>query len=125
MTEATRLLEFLKKAVPADTRVTVSSEIYLLESLGVVSSERGVSAMKVASLLIPPGTLATFRGLMNMLTQLMNMNPAITEEHRRAIDSALVEVGQTPDFVLTFGTFLPICQKFLEAKEKSGTSPAS
>jgi hypothetical protein len=62
---------------------------------------------------------------MNMLTQLISMNPAIAEEHRRVINNALAEVGQIPDFTLTFGTFLPICQKLLEAKEKVGTNPAS
>jgi hypothetical protein len=102
--------------------VTISSEINILESLGVVSNERALSAMKVASLLVPPGTPATFRGLMNMLTQLMKMNPKITEAHKSAINNSLAEAGQIDDFPLTFGTFLPICQKFLESKGKRGGS---
>jgi len=125
MTEARRLLEFLQNTVPANTPVTVSSEINILESLGVVSSERAVSAMKVASLLVPPNTPATFRGLMNLLTQLMKMNPKITDRHQSAISNSLAEAGQVDDFPLTFGTFLPICQKFLESKGKSGASASA
>lgn len=122
MTEARRLLEFLQTTVPPNTPVTISSEINILESLRVVSNERALSAMKVASLLVPPDTPATFRGLMNMLTQLMKMNPKITEAQKSAINNSLAEAGQMDDFPLTFGTFLPICQKFLESKGKRGGS---
>lgn len=125
MTESTKLLGFLQATVPADTVVTISSEINILESLGIVSNERAVSAMKVASLLVDPDTPATFRGLTNMLTQLMKMNPAATDKHQAAISNASAQAGQVDDFQLTFGTFLPICEELLKAKgkSKSGTSP--
>ena len=74
MTEARKLIELLQSTVPAGTPVTISSEVRLLETLGVVSDEHAVSAMKVSSLLIPPDTPATFRGLMNLLTGLIRMN---------------------------------------------------
>jgi hypothetical protein len=121
-TEGRRLLEFLRTAVPASTPVTISSEISILESLGVVSNERAISAMKVASLLVHPDTPATFRGLMNTLSQLMMMSSKITDEQRTAINGALAEASPIDDFQLTFGTFLPICQKLLEADEKQGAN---
>ena len=119
-TEGRRLLEFLRTAVPAGTPITISSEISILETLGVISSERAISAMKVASLLVHPDTPATFRGLMNTLSQLMIMSPKITDEHRTSINNALAEASQIDDFQLTFGSFLPICQKLLESDEKQG-----
>lgn len=122
MTEARELVEFLKNTVPPNTVVTISSEINLLESLGVVSDERAVSAMRVGSLFIPPDSPATFRGLMNLLAQLIRTNPKFADMHRHALDKALVEAGQIDDFPLDFGTFLPICQKLLDAKEKGEPS---
>jgi hypothetical protein len=125
MTEARKLLELLQAVVPGDTPVTISSEVSILEALGIVSSERALSAMRVASLLVPPDTPATHRGLVNTLTQLMRMNPSITEAHRNVIGSALTQAAQADDFQLTFGTFLPICQSFIEAKGKPAGSTAS
>jgi hypothetical protein len=118
MAEARELIAFLQNTVPADTPVTVSSEMNLLESLGVVSDERAVSAMRVGSLFVPPDSPATFRELMNLLTQLMRMNPKFADAHQGAIDKALAEAGRIDDFPLNFGTFLPICQKLLDAKGK-------
>jgi hypothetical protein len=117
MTEARKLIEFLQNTVPAGTPVTISSEINILESLGVVSDERAVSAMRTASLFIAPDSPATFRGLMNLLTQLIRMNPKFADKHKGTLDKALAEAGQIDDFTLNFGTFLPICQKLLDAKE--------
>ena len=118
MTEARKLIEFLQNTVPAATPVTISSEMNLLESLGIVSDERAISAMRVGSLFVPPDSPATFRGLMNLLTQLIRMNPKFGDEHQGALDKALAEAGRIDDFPLSFGTFLPICQKLLDAKEK-------
>jgi hypothetical protein len=125
MTEAGKLIEFLKSAVPAGTPVTISSEVSMLETLGVVSDERALSAMKASSLLIPPDTPATFRGLMNLLTGLIRMNPNFGEQNRETLDKALAEAWKVDDFQLTFGTFLPICEKLIEAKEKGQTGRAS
>lgn len=116
MAEGTKLLEFLQNTVPAGTPLTVSSEVNILESLGVVSDERAISAMRTASLLIPPDTPATFRGLMNLLTGLIRMNPKFGGEHRGVLDKALGEAAQLDDFLLTYGTFLAICRKLLDAK---------
>jgi len=122
-TDAAGLLKFLQSIVPAATPVTISSEINLLESLEIISNEKAVSAMRTAALLIPPDTPATFRGLVNMLAQLMKMNPKITDAHRKTIDESLALAGQGGDFPLTFGTFLPICQKLLErGGRRKGTS---
>ena len=122
MPEARKLIEFLQNTVPADTLVTVSAEINILETLGVVSDERAVSSMRVASLLIPPDTPATFRGLMNLLTGLISMNPKFADKHQGVLDKAFAESRQIDDFQLNFGTFLPICQKLLGAKEKGEPS---
>jgi hypothetical protein len=118
VTEARELIQLLQSTVPAGTPVTISSEVRLLETLGVVSDEHAVSAMKVSSLLIPPDTPATFRGLMNLLTGLIRMNPKFGEENQEILDKAIAEAWKVDDFQLTFGTFLPICQKLLDAKEK-------
>jgi hypothetical protein len=59
---------------------------------------------------------------MNTFSQLMMMSPKTTDEHRAAINNALAEARQIDDFQLTFGTFLPICQKLLEADEKQGAN---
>ena len=118
MPEEKRLLEFLKNAVPGGTPVTVASQIYILESLGVVSNKKAVEAMKVASLLVTPDAQVTFRGLMNLLTQLIMMNPKFGARHQGAMDSALSAARGMDDFPLTFGTLIPICEKLLEAKGK-------
>lgn len=118
MTKARKLIEFLQGAVPAATPVTISAEVNMLEALGVVSEESGISAMRTSALLIAPDTPATFRGLMNLLTGLIRMNPKFGEENHETLDKALAEAWRVDDFQLTFGTFLPICQKLLEAKEK-------
>ena len=91
----------------------------MLETLGVVSDEHAVSAMKVSSLLIPPDTPATFRGLMNLLTGLIQMNSKFGEKDQETLDKAVAEAWKVDDFQLTFGTFLSICQKLLDAKEKT------
>jgi hypothetical protein len=119
-TDARGMLKLLQSVVPPNTAVTVSSEINVLESLGIVSNERSVTAMRTASLLVPPDTPVTFRGLMNTLAQLMKMNPGIKESHAKVIDESLAMSAQMDDFQLTFGTFLPICQKLLEGKSRSG-----
>lgn len=119
LTNPEELLEFLARAVPGYTVVTISSEIMILESLGIVSDEGAVSAMRTASLLVPPDTPATFRGLMNMLTRLIRMNPKFTDQHRVVLDRAVMEAGQIEDFQLTFGTLLPICRKLLNAKREA------
>ena len=119
VTEARRLIELLQSTVPAGTPVTISSEVRLLETLGVVSDEHAVSAMKVSSLLIPPDTPATFRGLMNLLTGLIQMNSKFGEKDQETLDKAVAEAWKVDDFQLTFGTFLSICQKLLDAKEKA------
>ena len=124
MTEARKLLEILQDVVPASTPVTVSSEITLLESLGVVSQERAVSAMKVGALLVAPDTQATFLGLMNLFAQLIRMNPDFGDEHLGVLNRVLAEARQVGDFPLTFGTFLSICQKLLDAKGKDDSIAA-
>jgi hypothetical protein len=121
MPDPKKQLEFLMSVVPADTPVNISSELNVLESLGIVSNKDAVSAMRTASLLVPPDTPATFKSLVNMLAQLMRMNPKFTERHKSVVDDALAEAGKIDDFPLTFGTFLPICQQLMAAQRKHAT----
>ena len=118
MPESKKLLELLTSTVPANTPVTISAEIIILESLGIVAYEKALTAMRTAALLVPPDTPAKFKGLVNMLTQLKRMNPKFSEKHMGVLTDALAEAGQIDDFQLTFGAFLPICQKIMEVQQK-------
>jgi hypothetical protein len=116
--ESLRLLELLEKTVPLGAPVTVSTEMNTLESLGVVSEAGALSAMRTGSLFFPPDTQVTFMGLMNLLTQLIRLNPRFADEHEGALERALAEARQLDDFPLTFGTFLPICRRLLQARKE-------
>jgi hypothetical protein len=120
MTDAQKQLEFLMSVVPAYAPVTIATELNVLERLGIVSNKNAVSAMRTASLLVPPDTPATFKGLVNLLTQLMSMNPKFNAHHKSVLDDARAEMAKMDDFPLTFGTFLPVCQKLMEAQAKRG-----
>src|ERR1700761_757096 len=105
-----KLLAILQIAVPADTPLTVASEVQILELLGVVRSPELVKAMKLASTLVPDSAPATLKGFLALYQQLMCHSPKAGPEHHQHMNDILASLSAVPDEQLTFGTFLPICQ---------------
>jgi hypothetical protein len=115
MNEQKRMLGLLQVVVPPETLLTVSSEVKILELLGIVSTRAFVTAMQIAAALVPDSTPATLKGLVQMLTGLMKTHPKATKAHHGKINELLTGLDTVPDVQLTFGTFLPICQALLDA----------
>ena len=119
MNERKKMLDILAVAVPTDTPVTVSSEVKILEILGIVSNPQLVAAMQLVTTMLPPATPATVKGLLQLLGGLMKINDKATTSHHNKITTLLVKLDGIPDAPLTFGTFLPICEKLIESSGKS------
>jgi hypothetical protein len=115
MNEKTILLTLLQVTVPPATALTVSSEVKILELLGIVSNPELVKAMQVTLLVVPPATQATLKGLLELLGGLIKLNPKSTKSHHDTLSKHLASLATIPDAVLTFGTFLPICETLLKA----------
>jgi hypothetical protein len=120
MREETTTLTLLQVAVPANTLLTVSAEVKILEILGIVSNRELVKAMNLSLTLMPSpsATSATMKGLMQLLSALIRMNPKSTKAHHASLDKLVASLASTPDMPLTFGTFLPICESLLNARHK-------
>jgi hypothetical protein len=115
MKEKTNLLTLLQVTVPQNTPLTVSSEVKILELLGIVSNPELVKAMQVTLLVVPPTALATLRGLVELLGGLIKLNSKSTKAHHDTLAKDLQKLAAIPDTVLTYGTFLPICETLLKA----------
>jgi len=113
--ETSKLLLILQVTVPASTVLTVPTQVKILELLGIVANPELVRAMNVSLTLVPPNTIATVQGLFQLLSSLIKMNPKATKAHHDALDKHIAELGKVPDAVLTYGTFLPICETLLKA----------
>lgn len=118
MREETKILTLLQVAVPTNTLLTVSAEVKILEILGIVSNPELVKAMNLSVSLIPPTTSATMKGLVQLLSGLIRMNPKSDKTHHASLDKLVASLASTPDVALTFGTFLPICESLLRARHK-------
>ena len=120
MREETTTLTLLQVAVPANTVLTISAEVKILEILGIVSNPELVRAMNLSLSLMPSPstTAATMKGLVQLLSSLVRMNPKSTKTHHTALDRLVSTLGSAPDVALTFGTFLPICESLLKARHK-------
>jgi hypothetical protein len=118
MRDKTTILTLLQVAVPANTMLTVSAEVKILEILGIVSNPELVKAMTLSLSLIPATTPATMKGLAQLLTSLVRMNPKSTKAHHASLDKLMASVANGSDVPLTFGTFLPICESLLKARQK-------
>jgi hypothetical protein len=120
MREEATILTLLKVAVPASTLLTVSAEVKILESLGVVSNPELVKAMNLSLSLMPSPstTAATMKGLVQLLDALIRMNPKSTKTDRASLDNLVTSLAGVPDVPFTFGTFLPICESLLKARHK-------
>ena len=66
----------------------------------------------------PSATSATMKGLTQLLSALIRMNPKITKAHHASLDKLVTSLASTPDMPLTFGTFLPICDLLVNARHK-------
>ena len=62
MNEGTKILDILQVIIPGDTPLTVSSEVKILEILGMVKDPQLIRAMQLVSALVPPATPATLKG---------------------------------------------------------------
>jgi hypothetical protein len=120
MREETTILTLLQVAVPANTLLTVSAEVKILESLGIVSNPELVRAMNLSLSLMPSPstTAATLKGLVQLLSALIKMNPKSTEADHASLEKLVLSLASTPDAPLTFSTFLPICESLLKARHK-------
>jgi hypothetical protein len=120
MREETTTLTLLQLAVPANTVVTISAEVKILEILGIVSNPELVRAMNLSLSLMPSPstTAATMKGLVQLLSGLIRLNPKSTKTHHTALDKLVVSLAGAPDTALTFGMFLPICESLLKARHK-------
>jgi len=115
MNEKTDLLALLQVTVPQATPLTVASEVRILELLGIVSNPELVKAMQVTLLVVPPAAPATLKGLFELLGGLIKLNSKSTKAHHDSLAKHLEKLSTIPDAVLTYGTFLPICETLLKA----------
>jgi hypothetical protein len=53
-----------------------------------------------------------------LLTSLVRMNPKSTKEHHASLNKLVASLNGGSDVPLTFGTFLPICEAMLKARQK-------
>jgi|RhiMetdeSRZDD1v2_1073273.scaffolds.fasta_scaffold2917076_2 hypothetical protein len=118
MRDEKTILTLLQVAVPVDTLLTVSAEVKILEILGIVSNPELIKAMNLSMSLLPSSTPATAKGLVQLLNGLIRMNPKSNKTHHAALDKLVASLASAPDVVLTFGTFLPICESLLKARHK-------
>jgi hypothetical protein len=119
MSEEKKFLSLLQVAVPAETPLTVPSEMRILQMLGIVSNHELLQTMEMATALIPASTPATLHGLVTFLSGLVRKHPKATKEHHDELGKVLKDFNSVPDAQLTFGTFLPICENLMNAKEQS------
>ncbi|HEY1472873.1 MAG TPA: hypothetical protein VGF53_02185 [Pseudolabrys sp.] len=120
MDEKTNLLTLLQVTVPPDTVLTVQSEVKILELLGIVSNHELVKAMRVTLLVVPPAAQATVKGLFELLAGLIRLNTKSTKAHHDTLTKHLGDLAKIPDAVLTYGTFLSICEALLKAAHAKG-----
>ena len=120
MREETTILTLLQVAVPTDMRLTISAEVKILEILGIVSNPELVRALNLSLSLMPSPTTtsATMKGLTQLLSALIRMNPESDKAHHASLDKLVASLAGTPDVALTFGTFLPICESLLKARHQ-------
>ena len=63
-------------------------------------------------------TSATVKGLVQLLSALIRMNPESTKAHHDSLDKLRATLASSPDEPLTFGTFLPMCESLLKARHE-------
>ena len=116
------MLDLVKSSVPANTPLTVQTEMEVLELIGIVKDPKLVALLKRLSNLVPSSTPATLHNLLNLLGHLIHMSGKATSDHRKMIDASLAALQAIPDVALTFGTFMSICEALLESHHKQRAS---
>ena len=119
MEKAEEILTILQVAVPANTPLTVSSEVQILELLHIVKNPHLVMAMKLAAALVPASTPATLKGFLQLFTRLLHLSDHAKPEHHRTMSSINSQLEGLSDENLTFGTFLMICQRLIKLSKKT------
>ena len=118
MLTESKTLSLLQVVVPGDTALSVTSEVKILELLGIISNPESVKAMNLALNLVPANTPATVHGLVQLLTGLAKQHPKFSTKHHDSVSKLLKSLDFVPDAALTFGTFLPICDALMKAPKK-------
>ncbi|HEY2188198.1 MAG TPA: hypothetical protein VGH48_06520 [Caldimonas sp.] len=98
--------------------VTVAAEVRILEMLGIVSNPDTVKGMNLTLAVVQPDTPAMMKGLFQLLAGLIRLDNKTTSAHHDSINKRLESLSAVADSVLTFGSFLPICETLMEAKHK-------
>lgn len=115
MLEERKFLALLQVTVPPDTALTLTSQLKMLQMLGIVSNPELVSSLDLASALIPTSTPATLHSLIVVLGNLIKHHPKATKAHHKLLSITIKNLEGVPDAALTFGTFLPICDILMKA----------
>ena len=115
MLQEKQILNLLQVVVPAATPLTTVSEIKILEILGIVTNPELVKAMDFAASMIPAATPATISGLLQLIGGLISINPNAKKAHHDALAQLSKSLQGQPDAVLTFGSFLTICQAMMQS----------
>jgi hypothetical protein len=118
MSDKATYLLLLEVTVPPATVVTVGSQVKILEILGIVSNQELVKTMQLTLTLVAPDTPATMKGLFQLLAGLIKLNQKSNKSHHDKLSKHLESLDTVPDAVLTFGTFLPICEALVKANHK-------
>src|SRR5450759_554560 len=119
MSNQTNLLSLLEVTVPPDTALTITSEVKILEIVGIVSNPDMVKSLDLVEAIVPPTVPATLKGLVTLLSGLGKMNPKTPKATHSALATLMQNLEKAPDVALTFGTFLPILRAILNASPKN------
>lgn len=118
MFDQSTLLSLLEVTVPPNTALTITSEVKILEIVGVVSKPDLVKSLQLVAAVVPPAAPATLKGLVQLLSGLAKMHPNTPKATHDGLATLLQNLGKAPDVVLTFGTFLPILSSLMKASPK-------
>lgn len=115
MTEEKKFLALMQVTVPPDTILTVTSEIKILQMLGIVNDPELSKALDFAGELVPANTPATLHALITLLGNLVKHHPKSTSHHHDELATLLKKFADVPDATLTYGDFLSLCESLMKA----------
>jgi hypothetical protein len=112
------MLDLVKGSIPASTPLTISTQMEVLQLLGIVNEPKFVELIGKLGKLTPTGTPATLHNLIHLLSHLMRMSDRATSDHHETIIAGLSALNAIPDVALTFGTFMAICEELMESHHR-------
>lgn len=119
-----RALTLLQVAVPPSTVLTVPSMVRALEAVGVLAGPETIQTVDLVASLVPPDAPATIANLISVLGNAIKHHPRATKAHHEALAKLLKTLEGMQDAVLTFGTFLPLCETLVKAPPVKMGKPA-